>query len=95
MMMLHYDNAMLTQSYLSKTSFKKVPYSPGLALCDFRIFGTVKTQFEGREFESEYELFEELEKFFKGKSKDFYISLFLEWERRLHKCIDLNGEYVE
>ena len=66
MMMLHYDNApshnaMLTQNYLSTTSFKKVPhppYSPDLALCDFGIFGTVKTQFEGREFESEDELFE-------------------------------------
>lgn len=103
MMMLHYDNApahnaMITQNYLSQTSFKRVPhppYSPDLALCDFGIFGTVKTQFIGKEFESENELFEELTKFFKGKTTEFYISLFQEWERRLHKCIELNGEYVE
>lgn len=103
MMMLHYDNApshnaMLVKEYLSKTSFQKVPhppYSPDLALCDFGIFGTVKTSFEGKEFESENQLFEELENFFKGKSKEFYISLFHEWENRLHRCIDLKGDYVE
>lgn len=103
MMLLHYDNApshnaMITQEYLNKTSFKRVPhppYSPDLALCDFGIFGTVKTHFEGKEFESESELFEELNDFFKGKTRDFYISLFHEWERRLHRCIEMKGEYVE
>lgn len=103
MMMLHYDNApshnsMLVENYLTRTPFKKVPhppYSPDLAICDFGIFGTVKTNFQGKEFLTEQELIDELQNFFKRKSKEFYISLFQEWERRLIRCIDLNGEYVE
>ena len=74
---------------------KKRSNSIQLKLCYFGIFGTVKTHFEGKEFESEKKLFEELNDFFKGKTKDFYIPLFHEWERRLHRCIDMNGEYIE
>ena len=92
--MLHYDNdpshnAMFIKEYISKISFQKV------TLCDLDILSTIKTQFEGKEFELENELFEEHEIFFKGKSKEFYISLLHEWERRLHRYIDLKGDYVE
>lgn len=49
-MMLYYDNApshneFLTQSYLSTTSFKKVPHHPYLnvlALCDFGFLVLIK-----------------------------------------------------
>lgn len=73
-MMVHFDNApshnsILVKNYLAQTSFKKVPhppYSPDFALCDFGIFGTAKINFQGKEFQTEQELIDELQNFFKN-----------------------------
>lgn len=102
-MLLHYDNApshnaKMVTDYLTKTTFRKVPhppYSPDLAICDFGIFGTAKYSMQGKRFATEVELFSELLKFFKEKPKEFYFSLFESWIERLHKCIDIDGDYVE
>ena len=40
-------------------------YSPDLAPCDFGLFGTMKENFEDKEFETEEELFEAIMYFFK------------------------------
>lgn len=102
-MLLHYDNvpshnANMVTNYLMKTTFRKVPhlpYSPDLAICDFGIFGTAKTSFQGKRFDTEEELLSELQKFLREKPKEFYISLFENWIKRLQRCIDIGGEYVE
>ena len=102
-MLLHYDNAPshnanMVTNYLMKTTFRKVPhppYSPDLAICDFGIFGTAKTSFQGKRFDTEEELLSELQKFLREKPKEFYISLFENWIKRLQRCIDIGGEYVE
>ena len=102
-MLLHYDNAPshnanMVTNYLIKTTFRKVPhppYSPDLAICDFGVFGTAKNYMQGKRFGTEEALLSELNKFFREKPKEFYFSLFESWIERLHKCIDIGGDYVE
>lgn len=101
-MLLHFDNApshnaKVVESFIAKTTFERIPhppYSPDLAPSDFGLFGTVKDYFKGREFESEEELLSAINEFLTSKSKQFFKSLFENWEKRLKRCIDLDGDYV-
>lgn len=101
-MLLHFDNApshnaKVVESFIAKTTFERIPhppYSPDLAPSDFGLFGTVKDYFKGREFESEEELLSAINEFLTSKSKQFFKSLFENWEKRLKRCIELDGDYV-
>lgn len=102
-LMIHFDNAPSHSSKIVK-DFLKIShlfkldhpaYSPDLAPCDFGLFGTMKEYFEDKEFETEEELFEAIMEFFNGKSKEFWISLFDTWIKRLEKCIEVNGNYFK
>ena len=100
---VHFDNAPShnshsVENYLVTSPFERLdhpPYSPDLAICDFGLFGTIKDSFADQEFEDENELLQAVEHFFEEKKEDFFNSLFEEWIKRLNKCIQLNGDYVE
>lgn len=102
-MNIHFDNAPYHNShvvinYLLNLPFVQLehpPYSPDLAICDFGLFGSIKTSFGDQEFEDEMELFYGIEQFYKVKNTDFFDLLFKEWIRRLNLCIQLKGDYVE
>lgn len=102
-MNIHFDNAPCHNShvvinYLLNLLFvqlERPPYSPDLAICDFGLFGSIKTSFGDQEFEDEMELFYGIEQFYKVKNTDFFDLLFKEWIRRLNLCIQLKGDYVE
>jgi hypothetical protein len=49
----------------------------------------------GQEFESREDLFEAISDILRAIPKEKLMEVFLEWERRLQRCIDMNGEYVE
>lgn len=99
---IHFDNAPAHNSngvkhYLVNSPFERLvhpPYSPDLAICDFGLFGTMKTAFADQEFEDENELLQAVEHFFDEKNENFFNSLFEEWIRRLKRCIQLHGDYV-
>lgn len=55
----------------------------------------MKENFEDKEFETEEELFEAIMEFFNGKPKEFWISLFDTWIKRLEKYIECNGNYFK
>lgn len=100
---IHYDNSPVHTSGLVKqhlessklTIMEHPPYSPDLAPSDFGLFGTMKSSFTGNEFETENELIEAITNFFKQKPKEFWISLFNEWQKRLRRCIEVHGNYFD
>lgn len=70
-------------------------YSPDLAPSDFYLFGKLKIYLMGRHFESYDELFDCVTDFLNGIQRSELESVMEEWEARLQKCIDLQGDYVE
>ena len=69
------------------------PYSPDLAPSDFFLFGYIKEKCEGVEFTSPDELIEFIENIFSQISSEVFERVFLNWEERLKKCIQVNGNY--
>lgn len=102
-MIIHYDNApahnsKIVSNYILDSLFTRMPhppYSPDLAPCDFGVFGTVKESFEGQEFETEDELLSAIVRFLNSKSQEFWFSLFENWKKRLRRCIDKKGDYID
>ena len=100
--LLHFDNepshnAKVVESFIAKITFERIPhppYSPDLAPSDFGLFGTVKDYFRGREFESEEEILSAINEFLTSKSEHFCKSHFENLEKRLKRCIELDGDYI-
>ena len=70
-------------------------FSPDLAPSDFYLFGKVKHLLQGKEFESEEELFEAIIEILNGISKEELLSVIDEWERQIRACISNGGNYVD
>ena len=70
-------------------------FSPDLAPSDFYLFGKVKDELKGSEFECEEELFESIENILKRIPKEELESVMKEWENRLRACISCGGDYIE
>jgi hypothetical protein len=72
--MVHFGNTPIhnteeIQEHSTNLGLKRMehpPYSPGLALCDFCLFGAMKENFSGQRFESVDELFFAVEAFLEG-----------------------------
>ena len=102
-MVIHADNArphtaLRTLAFMAENSMKPAPhppYSPDLAPSDFYLFGYVKGRLTGQEFESREHLFEAISDILRAIPNEKLMEVFLEWERRLQRCIDMDGEYVE
>lgn len=100
---IHMDNATPHRSLAARDFAKKnrlnfcphPAFSPDLAPSDFYLFGKVKHLLQGKEFESEEELFEAIIEILNGISKEELLSVIDEWERRLNACISNGGNYVD
>ena len=68
-------------------------YSPDLAPSDFFLFPNLKRDIRGLHFRSDEEVVTAVE--VNGKDPDFFSSGLMTLERRLSKCITLEGNYIE
>jgi transposase len=102
-MVIHADNArphtaLRTRAFMAENSMKLAPhppYSPDVAPSDFYLFGDVKGRLTGQMFESREDLFDAIIEILRSIPMEKLMEVFLEWERRLQRCIDINAEYVE
>lgn len=92
----HKSNAAKTFANQNGLRFCDHPaFSPDLAASDFYLFGKVKNQLKGSEFDSEDELFEAKVQILNGISREELESVMIVWENRLKTCIANGGNYVE
>ena len=102
-LLIHMDNATPHKSNAAKSFASKnglrfcdhPAFSPDLAASDFYLFGKVKNELKGSEFDSEDELFEAIVQILYGISREELESVMIEWENRLKTCIANGGNYVE
>jgi hypothetical protein len=75
---------------------KRLPhpaYSPDIAPSDFFLFGYVKEQQKGMQFEDSAALLSNIQEIFENMENGVLIRVFEEWITRLMWVIDHNGEY--
>jgi hypothetical protein len=96
------DSATPHGAKLTKPCFKTLrlreahhpPYSLDIAPSDFYLFGKLKEQMAGSEFESTEDLLATIRSLTNAISRDELESVFQEWERRLEKRIQVGEDYV-
>jgi len=72
------------------------PFSPELASSDFHLFLHLKKHLAGKKFDDDDdEVQEEVVKWFKWQTADFYDSGIQKLVPRFNKCLDNAGDYVE
>ena len=96
---LHMDNARphCVGNELQKKDIKRIPhppYSPDLAPSDFYLFGYLKNQISGNDFDSSKELFGKIKEILLSIPLTVLRSVYEEWVSRLKKCIEEEGEYI-
>ena len=70
------------------------PYSSDLSPCDFFVFPRLKKMLSGNKYMSSslgstiYQCLQQI-------PKEDYLSAFLDWVKRLQKCVSVKGEYFE
>jgi hypothetical protein len=67
-------------------------FSPDVSPSDFFIFAELKGQLSDHTFESAYELVEEMTSAIQRARLE---TVFLDWEQRLQRCININGSHVD
>ena len=97
--LLHIDNAPPHSANVEMTKLKiqrmrHPPYSPDIAPSDFFLFGYLKMQLEGMVFQNQNELISSVESVLFKIPKVMLENSLRNWEKRLVKCIETNGEYV-
>lgn len=100
---LHHDNARVhtsrkTTALLVKFGWDIVPhppYSPDLAPCDFHLFPKLKNYLAGQRFADDEEVQNCVKKYLKDLAAEEYEAGFAKWIKRLKKCMEVDGDYVE
>lgn len=100
---LLHDNApahksAVVTSYLSDNNIDTLPhapYSPDLAPCDFWLNSLNKNYMRGRRFESRHAVGSALFQCLNIIPKEAFRKAFSDWIKRLEKCIQVKGEYIE
>lgn len=100
---LHHDNASShtshqTTEYLNTEKIELMghpPYSPDLAPNDFFLFPRIKDKMRGKRFTSPEEAVEAFKFHVSELSSADWSKCFEWWFNRMHKCIEVNGEYFE
>jgi histone-lysine N-methyltransferase SETMAR len=100
---LHHDNASShtsrqTSEYLGTQNIELMghpPYSPDLAPNDFFLFPRIKDKLRGQRFTSPEEAMEAFKNHVLELSSSDWSKCYEWWFNRMHKCIDLKGEYFE
>ena len=99
---LHFDNSPI---HKSKQSLQKIeelglillehpPYSPDIAPCDFWLFVFIDEKRKGTTASDENELISQTLKILEKIDLTILGTVFKEWIKRLHKVIELSGEYL-
>ena len=91
-------SAHLTTTLLEKFKWDildHLPYSPDLASSDFHLFLQLKKHLNGKKFNYDDEVQEEVMTWFKGQAADLYESGKQKLVPRLNKYMDNAGDYVE
>ena len=99
---LHFDKARPHISnksiqYMELNGLNKVPhppYSPDIAPSDFFLFGYTKDKLQGCSFNTREELLDAIRQIWDEIQKETLREVFLEWEKRLQKVIDTDGNYI-
>ena len=99
---VHFDNARphtsrKVNSYFETHQMKKAPhppYSPDLAPSDFFLFGFIKSKLLGAKFDTVEDLKETIEGILDDISPELLNRVFLEWDERLLKVINSQGDYI-
>ena len=84
--------------FMTKKKIKLLPhapYSPDLAQCDFWLFPQLKTFLAKSKFDTKMELKAAVEGYMKEVSKNGLLFVMESWDKRLTKCIELQGDYVK
>lgn len=101
--LLHQDNARVHTCTVSMAKIMELkfellphpPYSPDLAPSDFFLFPNLKKWLGGQRFMSDDEVITKTEEYFEGFSSSYYLDGIRRLEKRLDKCVELKGDYVE
>lgn len=72
-----------------------VPYSPDLAPADFWLFPQVKRMLGGQLFTRQQEMETAVEGSFREMWKNGPVNVMDRWLKRLKKCIEVEGDYIE
>lgn len=102
-LLVHFDNApahtaKVTLDYLASHNLKTMdhpPYSPDLAPCDFWLFSRLKRSLRGRRFADEDEVEEAVNEYFETITKGEWLECFKMWQKRMERCIQVQGDYFE
>jgi hypothetical protein len=91
------ERAKLTKSCCTTLRLREADhsaYSPDIAPSDFSLFGKLKRQMAGSEFESPEDLLATMRRLTNAISREELGSVFQECERILEECIRISGDYV-
>ena len=100
---LLHDNASshkceVVKSFLASKKMKVLnhpPYSLDLSPCDFFLFPGLKKMLSGNNYTSGSSLSSAICQCLQQIPKDDYLSAFLDWVKRVQKCLSVKGEYFE
>ena len=101
--LFHQDNARVHTCAVSMAKIHELgyellphpPYSPDLAPSDYFLFPNLKKWLGGKRFESNNEVISQTNAYFDDLNKSYFSEGIKKLEKRLTKCIELNGDYVE
>ena len=101
--LLHHDKApahaaLLTRRFLTNNNMTVVPhppYSPDLAPSDFFLFPKLKMKLKGRIFQTLGEIQAASQAVLNTLRENDFQECFKNWQRRLDRCQDSEGDYFE
>lgn len=102
-LIFHHDNAPAhtaarTVQFLEKNHVSVIPhppYSPDLAPADFFLFPKVKGQTRGRQYPSSEAAVTAYNNALQNMSREDFKNCFMDWFKRMDKCIAVGGAYFE
>ena len=101
-LIFHKDNARLQTCLVTRKKLLEVgwevmshpPYSPDIAPSDYHLFHSLENHFNGKTFDSNEAVKNELIQFFASKKQTFYESGIMKLTKRWQKVIAQNGKYI-